>query len=279
VRRMDTFSIELLLTDACNLNCLHCYLRKGANFIDFNDAKYVIDTFSEYEGIREKTLILSGGEPLLHPCFSKILSYASRKNFHLFVLTNGLLIPKMMRCLPHNCVFQISVDGDKERHEFLRGRGTYEKAIEAIRSLKREGYSVIVKCVLHKGNVNSINHILSLYNKFRLDGVSFNFYYEPKNCKNLVEPLDYQEFEKIRHLLFLLSMFIPSVSIPYHYSYCKAGLEHLSISPSGDVWDCSVTQNKLGDISELERIIDNAMHRRKQRERKRPPCLPYWQRT
>lgn len=273
---MRAFSIELLLTDACNLNCLHCYLKKGANFIDFDNAKYVIDVLSEYEGIEEKTLILSGGEPLLHPLFSKILSYASRKDICLIVLTNGLLIPKMVSRIPRNCVFQVSVDGDKERHEFLRGKGTYEKAIEAIRRLKGRGNPVIVKCVLHKGNVNSISHIVSLYNKFKLDGISFNFYYNLGEDKNLVEPLDYQEFEKIRHLLFHLSLFIPAISIPYHYSYCKAGLEHLSISPSGDVWDCSVTQNKLGDITELERIIDNAIRRAEKGEGRRPPCLPYW---
>ena len=62
--------IELQITNRCNLQCRHCYIGESPHQdLSRKQIQRVLDQFEEIQGLR---LLLSGGEPLLHPYFWEI---------------------------------------------------------------------------------------------------------------------------------------------------------------------------------------------------------------
>ena len=62
--------LEFQITDRCNLRCRHCYIGDGYHQdLSLERVSKVLKEFEEIQGLR---LLLSGGEPLLHPHFWEI---------------------------------------------------------------------------------------------------------------------------------------------------------------------------------------------------------------
>lgn len=78
------------LTSKCNQLCKHCFLGHDLNryrHMPIETIEQTIDALA-MAGVRQ--LILSGGEPLSHPDFEKILDYAGTNyDFKISLLTNG----------------------------------------------------------------------------------------------------------------------------------------------------------------------------------------------
>ena len=87
---------------------------------------------------------LTGGEPLLHPQFTRLLEIVRREGLRLTVETNGLLCtPEIVAEIaksPRRFV-SVSIDGaDAATHEWVRGvEGSFEAACQAVRNLAEAG--------------------------------------------------------------------------------------------------------------------------------------------
>ncbi|MBC8102767.1 MAG: radical SAM protein [Cytophagales bacterium] len=86
-----TCVLLLEITQACNLRCPTCYAdAHGHDFLTVAEAKGRLDTFFRAQP-RLDMLMLSGGEPTIHPHFSEILELAlSYPIGRILVNTNGL---------------------------------------------------------------------------------------------------------------------------------------------------------------------------------------------
>jgi radical SAM protein with 4Fe4S-binding SPASM domain len=152
--------LELIMTNRCNLTCRHCYLGENRNQdLSFEMIQKVAGEFEEIQGLR---LLLSGGEPLLHPGFWKINELLGRYEFRSVLLSNGTLITKSVAGKLRVHEVQISLDGMKEGHEAIRGRGTFQKALRAIDHLQEAGIPVSVATMIHKKNVKEFDSLASL---------------------------------------------------------------------------------------------------------------------
>ena len=119
----------------------------------------VLEEFEEIQGLR---LLLSGGEPLLHPRFWEINDILRDYAFRSVLLSNGTRITKEAgkRLLVHEV--QISLDGMKEGHESLRGRGTFEMVVKAIDHLQEANIRVSVATMIHQRNLEEFEQLASL---------------------------------------------------------------------------------------------------------------------
>lgn len=152
--------LELIMTDRCNLQCRHCYLGESRNQdLSFKMIQKAAGEFEEIHGLR---LLLSGGEPLLHPSFWKINDLLGGYEFRSVLLSNGTLITKAVAGRLRVHEVQISLDGMKDGHESIRGRGTFQKALEAIDHLREAGIRVSVATMIHKKNVGEFDSLASL---------------------------------------------------------------------------------------------------------------------
>jgi len=152
--------LELQITDRCNLQCRHCYIGESSHQdLSMERIQRVLEAFEEIQGLR---LLLSGGEPLLHPRFWEINDILQNYAFRSVLLSNGTLITKEIakRLLVHEV--QISLDGMKEGHESLRGKGAFEKTVMAIGHLQEANIRVSVATMIHRRNLSEFDQLASL---------------------------------------------------------------------------------------------------------------------
>jgi len=152
--------LELIMTDRCNLQCRHCYLGKGRHQdLPFELIRKIAGEFEEIQGLR---LLLSGGEPLLHPQFWRVNDLVRDFGFRSVLLSNGTLVTKAVARKLRVHEVQISLDGMKEGHESIRGRGTFQKALKAIDHLQDSDILVSVATMIHKKNIKEFDSLASL---------------------------------------------------------------------------------------------------------------------
>jgi radical SAM protein with 4Fe4S-binding SPASM domain len=118
-----------------------------------------LEEFEEIQGLR---LLLSGGEPLLHPRFWEINDILGDYGFRSVLLSNGTLITKGVGKKIRIHEVQISLDGMKEGHEAIRGEGTFKKALQAIDYLQEAGIRVSIATMIHGKNLKEFDELALL---------------------------------------------------------------------------------------------------------------------
>ena len=240
------YSLELEITYACNLRCRHCYLRDELNSYTHMSRRVFTDIVHDFTEHIRGQVIVSGGEPTLHPEFSEFMRFLRDNNVHACVLTNGTNPERIVENYYDGLFVQVSVDGDEEAHDWLRGRGVYRRVVRALELFEEHGIPVVLKCTLHKKNIRCINHVLALKSRFRnIRAVSFNFYVPVGSPE--VEPVSREEFFRLKKLLHVLGLFYGE---PYMYGKCYAGELHVSVTPDGTYIDCPQSRRVLGRYPE-----------------------------
>ncbi len=150
---------SLILTWDCNLRCLHCrpYLPPNGT-LSFNDVKEHLDSLGKKGAL---FLHITGGEPLVHKDFWKIVSSASQKNFALILHTNGTLItPEIGERLKNLTFLQVSLTvlgGNAQTHDSLTGvKGSFEKTVHALKIMKEKGLDVVLSTTKLSDNQDEI---------------------------------------------------------------------------------------------------------------------------
>ncbi len=153
---------SLILTWKCNLRCRHCrpYLPPNGT-LSFEVVKEHLDSLAKKGTL---FLHLTGGEPLVHNDFWKIVSWASQKNFALILHTNGTLItPEIGERLTHFNFLQVSLTvlgGNARTHDSQTGvKGSFEKTICALKIMKEKGLDVVLTTIKLSDNQDEIPEI------------------------------------------------------------------------------------------------------------------------
>jgi radical SAM protein with 4Fe4S-binding SPASM domain len=149
--------LELQITDRCNLNCKHCYIGKcECREMPFETLRAVMKEFESMQGLR---LLITGGEPLLHSQFERINAILPDYELRKVLFTNGLLLTRdVLKWLSVDEV-QVSIDGLETAHDLIRGRGTYGRAMQAIRLALDSGFDVSVSTMIHSGNLDDFEEM------------------------------------------------------------------------------------------------------------------------
>lgn len=123
-------SLNIFITEDCNLNCKYCFLDKTykKSQLTFPKLKRAIDFLFLFPG-KIKTIAFNGGEPLLeYPLLKKTCLYIKDKaekedlKVNLATMTNGTLLSKE-HCQffeKNRVIVKVSIDGDKKTHETNR---------------------------------------------------------------------------------------------------------------------------------------------------------------
>ena len=148
----------LHITTRCNLTCAHCFLDDVEPLdLPLEQIVRAMEEFDELQGLR---LLVSGGEPLLHPRFWEINDLFERFSFRTILLSNGTVLhdPETARRLRAQEV-QVSLDGIGASHDVLRGPGAYQKALRGLENLIESGTDVSVATMVHSGNIGDFDEL------------------------------------------------------------------------------------------------------------------------
>ncbi len=161
-------AVDIEITTKCNLRCKYCAHFTSAGDVDDDLPKEEwLKFFEELNRCAVMNVVLSGGEPFYRDDIREIIESIVRNNMRFTILSNGTLITdevakflsETKRC---DCV-QVSIDGSKpENHDIFRGKGTFKKAINGLKSLIRHGVNNTVRVTIHKYNVLDLEHIAEL---------------------------------------------------------------------------------------------------------------------
>lgn len=151
--------IQWKMTMKCNLKCKHCYLGELPNTCLPDDKLFEIAEKINDFGVMEVTL--TGGEIFTVPCIEKIIQYFHDNEIKMVLFTNAILAKnhaEFLKSLSNKDLlkFIVSVDGTKESHEEIRGKGTYDVTMQNLKMLSDMGYNVCVNMVLNKNNYRTL---------------------------------------------------------------------------------------------------------------------------
>uniref|UniRef100_A0A7C4AJ04 Radical SAM protein n=1 Tax=Thermodesulfovibrio aggregans TaxID=86166 RepID=A0A7C4AJ04_9BACT len=158
--------LELQVTKRCNLKCKHCFVGKSEPIdLPFEKIKTILKEFEALQGLR---VLITGGEPLLHPEFERINEFIKKLALRKILFTNGTLLNEKWLKKLNVEEIQISIDGMKKGHEILRGKGTFNKALNAIKKAVDYGFDVSVATVIHRKNIEEFNELEKLIKKLNV---------------------------------------------------------------------------------------------------------------
>ncbi|MFO1352419.1 MAG: radical SAM protein [Gammaproteobacteria bacterium] len=162
------------LVRRCNLTCKHCYsISADIDFPGELSTTEVYATMDELKAFGVPALILSGGEPLLHPDIFAISQRAKALGFYVGLSSNGTLIDAhnidAIAAVGYDYV-GISLDGLRATHDrFRRRTGAFDDALRGIRLCRERGIKVGLRFTLTQDNAAELPDLLQLMRAERID--------------------------------------------------------------------------------------------------------------
>jgi|SRR3989344_2160582 len=249
----------------CNADCIHCAVPRRKEYIPLPLFKRMIDNF-EMEFI-----IIGGGEPLKHPYIEDMINYTSHKT-KVKIETNGSLLTKSFLERNNERLFQlnVSLDGTKETHNFIRGIHVFDHVINMISYARSLEIDVAVWTVIMNNNFSEINDIISLVKDIGVEKISFLYATPVGKCSqdltvdysryiNLVEEVISREDKSIQ--IRIAPYISPKKGDVKDLGCLINEGEILHVDPKGDIYPCVLLLDnpsyKIGSIEKGYTFIRN----------------------
>ncbi|MFA5923087.1 MAG: heme d1 biosynthesis radical SAM protein NirJ [Methylococcaceae bacterium] len=158
----------------CNLTCKHCYTTSAD--IDFPGeltTPEIYTVMDDLKAFKVPVLILSGGEPLLHPDIFNISRRAKDMGFYVALSSNGTKISAENIDEISDIDYQyigVSLDGIKDTHDqFRRVKGSFDEALCGVHLCLDKGIKVGIRFTLTQDNAKDFPALLQLMDDNDID--------------------------------------------------------------------------------------------------------------
>ena len=216
-------SVGIGLTNACNLECAHCYRSTGvAACLSLEDVRRICARLTP------TSFNLGTGENALHPEFDAIVEYLAGSGFKLSMASNGyslLSMPDPLLRAFHDVEASIDFASEAAQDAF-RGAGNWQTVMAAIERCRRAGVEVTILATLMSVNVDQMEPLAGLAGELGT-GLRVNAY-QPVRASRFT--LSYDEFWDGFRRLFSAAKLV-STSEPVVNAVL--GLDDLGGSPCG----------------------------------------------
>lgn len=263
------FNLVTAVTYRCNIKCRHCFASSpkydddALRFDEMSTAEW-LEIVSDAGAMGAHEIYFGGGEPFFRKDFLTIVEGARKSGLGVTLTTNGVLMrqekAQRLKELGVECV-EVSVDGDEESHNYMRGHGNHAKALAAIRQLTDAGIYVIASMTLTARNAPIMQKTRMevagsgareiLYMRFVPTGAGrqnrADLYLTESGFRNLVA----EEAELTRGVADGARRQSNSDGFFYPHAGCIPGRTYCFIRPNGDVTPCNpliFPENRCGNL-------------------------------
>ncbi len=213
----------------CNLTCKHCYTT--STDIDFPNelsTPEIHTVMDDLKAFKVPVLILSGGEPLLHPDIFNISRRAKDMGFYVALSTNGTKISAdnidEIAAINYQYI-GVSLDGIKDTHDrFRRVKGSFDQALHGIHLCLEKGIKVGLRFTLTQDNAQDFPELLQLMDEHNIDKFYLSHLnYGGRGNKNRKDDAHFAMTRDAMDLLFETS-----------YQWLKAGKDREFVTGNND---------------------------------------------
>ncbi len=254
------FHIRLL--ERCNLQCVSCYAKDHdrSEMMDFPLFKDILETIKQIKQTDQSmsVIYLSGGEPFLHPNFFAFLEYCFSQFDRVSILTNGMLVKKYIReLLPYRekLCLQVSLDGDEQINDVIRGKGVYAKAVEALTVLNENHFKHWISYTVSQLNKHCYQEILRVAK--RTNSYFNNVTPYVGNPEQMLSYFEWKEF-KYNYEKYTRDLNIELAHGPnccgFNYN-CGAFYSGVTINSDGTLAGCARINNIKGHYHEMNKYV------------------------
>jgi len=269
------------VTAACNLNCIHCHAASGKPDpyeLSTDEGKRLIDQIAEVEGFR--TLVYTGGEPLVRPDIFDLLNHSKNVGFANIIATNGTLIDEEMawKLKEHGVVCNaISIDAsDPDIHNYIRrSPKAFDLALRAIEATRKAGILLQINTTAMEYNMENLSELIDFVNtqdasimlmyqlvavgrgekiekatlkKSANENLSRLIAQKQKMSRAIIEPVaGPQYWPYLLEKKGIKNGFFAKIA-EHVFHGCAAGRGFLYIKANGDIWPCPFVEVTAGNI-------------------------------
>jgi MoaA/NifB/PqqE/SkfB family radical SAM enzyme len=165
--------VTLHLTDRCNSRCVACdYWRNGERDVSTDSVARLLPDLVQ---LGTGTVMISGGEPLLHREWVEIATLLRRGGLRLWLVTSGLSLRKHAGRVAR--LFEsvtVSLDGtDPQMYAAVRGVDAFDVVCDGIRALAAAGVAPGVRVTVQRANFAALPDFVNLGRTLGARHVSF----------------------------------------------------------------------------------------------------------
>ena len=179
----EYFAFQWHITDECDQRCKHCYIfsENNCKHLDAMTWEQIQETFyncmdfCEVYG-RLPYFYITGGDPILHPDFWRLLALLKEHDIPFAILGNPFHLTDevCMRLKGYGCrKYQLSLDGMRETHDWFRKPGSFDCTLEKIGCINRAGIRSVVMTTVSGANISEVPDIIDTVVKAGADVYAF----------------------------------------------------------------------------------------------------------
>jgi len=283
-RKSRSFTLQWHLTNACPFSCRHCYDRSHREELSFAEAVEVLGGLRAFCRKRrvEARVSLSGGDPLLSPCFWDLYRMIAEARLPVSILGNPIeprLVRRLLDIRPP-VYYQVSLEGLREHNDAMRGVGQFDRVMTFLAEARRSGLRTHVMLTLTRANVDQViplgEQLRGLTGRF-----TFNRLSQVGSAADLELPTRGQFVELLQrylaarrtnpvlgckdNLFNILRLHFHRRPFPGCTGFgCGAAFNFVALLPDGEVHACRKYPSLIGDVRQasLGAIYDSAAARR-----------------
>lgn len=276
------FAVQWHITDACDQRCKHCYIFSEGHpriiTADWGQLQHIYSQIKDFccrEG-RRPYIYLTGGDPILHPDFRRLLSMFREDGVRFCIMGNPFHLTDAECSFMRSCgcvKYQLSLDGLEATHDSFRKPGSFRATLGAIPIIKRSGMWCTVMSTVSRVNMAEIPQLIDLVDELGVDVYAVGRYCPTSTDKAFdsdvhISPMEYRQFlqtcwDKYEqhknsattfqlkdHLwsLFLYEKGLVTASDCDCDGGCNCAKNHVTILPDGDIYACRRMDSKVGNV-------------------------------
>lgn len=277
---MKKLIMQWHITGRCNKRCRHCYID------DYKNNEFHIDNlieigyefldllyeYNKYNSQKIKGQInLTGGEPFIRKDIWQLLDFIKEHNqlIDFSILSNGSLlnediVKKIKTYNPRS--IQISLDGNKNTHDYIRGTGSYDEVLKALKLLHKYNIKTLISFTANNSNYKEFKDIVKIGRRLKVYkvwtdrmvpiGSGNNDQIDTLSKENVIEYVNIIRREKERFINKICKIeiggerslqFLNGISSSYK---CSAGDGLIIVLENGDVLPCRRLPLIAGNIKD-----------------------------